>query len=61
MVDIVMLVAGVGFFGLALGYGGGAFNANAAHPFENPTALSNFFQMLAIFTIGALSVGSFIE
>lgn len=33
--------------------GGGFFNANAAHPFENPTALSNFFQMLSIFAIGA--------
>jgi len=33
--------------------GGGFFNANAAHPFENPTALSNFIQMLAIFAIGA--------
>ncbi|WP_398475926.1 potassium-transporting ATPase subunit KdpA [Tardiphaga sp.] len=33
--------------------GGGFFNANAAHPFENPTALSNFVQMLAIFAIGA--------
>ncbi|WP_341897567.1 potassium-transporting ATPase subunit KdpA [Ferrovibrio terrae] len=33
--------------------GGGFFNANAAHPFENPTALSNFLQMLAIFVIGA--------
>jgi len=31
--------------------GGGFFNANAAHPFENPTPLSNFFQMLAIFAI----------
>lgn len=31
--------------------GGGFFNANAAHPFENPTALSNFFQCLAIFVI----------
>jgi K+-transporting ATPase ATPase A chain len=31
--------------------GGGYVNANAAHPFENPTALSNFFQMLAIFAI----------
>ena len=29
--------------------GGGFFNANAAHPFENPTALSNFVQMLSIF------------
>jgi potassium-transporting ATPase potassium-binding subunit len=33
--------------------GGGFFNANAAHPFENPTALSNFVQMLSIFAIGA--------
>src|SRR5258708_4558541 len=33
--------------------GGGFFNANAAHPFENPTALSNFVQMISIFTIGA--------
>ena len=31
--------------------GGGFFNANAAHPYENPTALSNFVQMLAIFVI----------
>jgi K+-transporting ATPase ATPase A chain len=35
--------------------GGGVFNANSAHPFENPTPLTNFFQMLAIFIIpGAL-------
>jgi K+-transporting ATPase ATPase A chain len=33
--------------------GGGFFNANAAHPFENPTALANFVQMLSIFAIGA--------
>jgi K+-transporting ATPase ATPase A chain len=33
--------------------GGGFFNANAAHPFENPTALSNFVQMASIFTLGA--------
>lgn len=33
--------------------GGGFFNANAAHPFENPTGLSNFLQMLMIFLIGA--------
>jgi K+-transporting ATPase ATPase A chain len=33
--------------------GGGFFNANAAHPFENATAVSNFLQMLAIFAIGA--------
>ena len=31
--------------------GGGFTNANAAHPFENPTPLSNFFQMLSIFAI----------
>lgn len=29
--------------------GGGFFNANSSHPFENPTALSNIVQMLAIF------------
>ena len=33
--------------------GGGFFNANAAHPFENPTALTNFAQMIAIFALGA--------
>ncbi len=33
--------------------GGGFFNANSAHPFENPTALSNFVQMLSIFLIPA--------
>src|SRR6202045_3791197 len=33
--------------------GGGFFNANAAHPFENPTALTNFIHMLAIFVLGA--------
>jgi K+-transporting ATPase ATPase A chain len=33
--------------------GGGFFNANAAHPFENPTALSNLVQMVAIFALGA--------
>jgi K+-transporting ATPase ATPase A chain len=32
--------------------GGGFFNANSAHPFENPTALTNFVQMLSIFAIG---------
>ena len=31
--------------------GGGFFNANSAHPFENPTPLSNFFEMLAILLI----------
>ncbi|KAA1180246.1 potassium-transporting ATPase subunit KdpA [Rhizobium tropici] len=32
--------------------GGGFFNANSAHPFENPDAISNLLQMLAIFAIG---------
>ena len=36
--------------------GGGFFNANSAHPFENPTPFSNFIQLLAIFVIpGALT------
>jgi len=33
--------------------GGGFFNANAAHPFENPTALSDFLQIILIFLIPA--------
>ena len=33
--------------------GGGYVNANAAHPFENPTPLSNFLQMLSIFAISS--------
>ncbi|HXW72157.1 MAG TPA: potassium-transporting ATPase subunit KdpA [Methylocella sp.] len=33
--------------------GGGFFNANSAHPYENPTALTNFVQLLLIFAIGA--------
>jgi len=33
--------------------GGGFFNTNAAHPFENPTPLSNFIQMVSIFAIPA--------
>ncbi|WP_295637248.1 potassium-transporting ATPase subunit KdpA [Novosphingobium sp.] len=33
--------------------GGGFFNANSAHPFENPSAISNFIQMLSIFVLGA--------
>ena len=33
--------------------GGGFFNVNAAHPYENPTALSNFVQMALIFVLGA--------
>jgi K+-transporting ATPase ATPase A chain len=39
--------------------GGGFFNANAAHPFENPTALSNFAQMISIFVIGAAMTNVF--
>src|SRR6202166_4903567 len=33
--------------------GGGFFNANAAHPFESPTALSNYVQIISIFALGA--------
>jgi K+-transporting ATPase ATPase A chain len=33
--------------------GGGFFNANSAHPFENPTPFSNLLEMLSIFTLGA--------
>jgi potassium-transporting ATPase potassium-binding subunit len=33
--------------------GGGFFNANSAHPFENPTPLTNFFEMVCIFAISA--------
>jgi K+-transporting ATPase ATPase A chain len=33
--------------------GGGFFNANSSHPFENPTPFSNVFEMFAIFTISA--------
>jgi potassium-transporting ATPase potassium-binding subunit len=33
--------------------GGGFFNANSAHPYENPNALTNFVQMVMIFSIGA--------
>ncbi len=33
--------------------GGGFFNANSAHPYENPTPLSNMFQLLLIFALGA--------
>ncbi|QDC39721.1 potassium-transporting ATPase subunit KdpA [Sphingobium fuliginis] len=39
--------------------GGGFFNANSAHPFENPTALTNFVQMLSIFAIGVGLTHSF--
>jgi len=33
--------------------GGGFFNANSAHPFENPTALTNYIQIILIFALGA--------
>lgn len=33
--------------------GGGFFNANSAHPFENPSAMSNFIEMLSMFVLGA--------
>lgn len=39
--------------------GGGFFNANAAHPFENPTPLSNFFQMVSILLLPAALVYCF--
>jgi K+-transporting ATPase ATPase A chain len=39
--------------------GGGFFNANAAHPFENPTALSNYAQIISIFAIGAAMTNVF--
>lgn len=39
--------------------GGGFFNANAAHPFENPTALSNIVQMLSILVLGAAMTNVF--
>lgn len=41
--------------------GGGFFNANSAHPFENPTALTNFVQMVLIFLIPAALCFSFGE
>jgi len=39
--------------------GGGPFNVNSAHPFENPTALTDFLQVLSIFLIGAGIVYTF--
>jgi K+-transporting ATPase ATPase A chain len=39
--------------------GGGFFNANSAHPYENPTPLANFLQMLSIFLIPAALVFGF--
>jgi potassium-transporting ATPase potassium-binding subunit len=39
--------------------GGGFFNANSAHPFENPDAISNLIQMVSIFAIGAAMTNVF--
>ena len=39
--------------------GGGFFNANSAHPFENPTALTNVIEMVLIFLIGAALTNTF--
>jgi len=39
--------------------GGGFFNVNSAHPFENPTAISNFLQMLSILLIAAAACYTF--
>lgn len=39
--------------------GGGFFNANAAHPFENPTAFTNLIHMVAIFALGAALTNMF--
>ena len=39
--------------------GGGFFNANSAHPYENPTPLSNLLEMFAIFAIGAALTHTF--
>ena len=39
--------------------GGGFFNANSAHPFENPTALTNLLQVVSIFALGAALTNMF--
>ena len=39
--------------------GGGFFNANSAHPYENPTAMTNLIQMILIFSIGAALTNMF--
>jgi K+-transporting ATPase ATPase A chain len=39
--------------------GGGFFNANSAHPYENPTPLTNLIEMVAIFAIGAALTHTF--
>jgi len=44
---------------LVSGNGGGFFNANSAHPFENPTALSGMLEMLLIFFVGAPLTNTF--
>ena len=44
---------------LLSGDGGGFFNANSAHPFENPTALTSFVEILLIFLIGAALTNTF--
>ena len=44
---------------LMSGDGGGFFNVNSAHPFENPTALTNLVEMLLIFLLGTALTNSF--
>ena len=44
---------------LLSGDGGGFFNVNSAHPFENPTAAANLVEMLLIFVIGAALTNTF--
>jgi len=44
---------------LMSGDGGGFFNVNSAHPFENPTALTNLVEMLLTFVIGAALTNTF--
>jgi potassium-transporting ATPase potassium-binding subunit len=44
---------------LLSGDGGGFFNANSAHPFENPTALTGLLEMLLIFLIGVALTNTF--
>ncbi len=39
--------------------GGGFFNANSSHPFENPTGLTNLLEMIAIFALGAALTHTF--
>src|SRR5580658_9473494 len=44
---------------LLSGDGGGFFNVNSAHPFENPTPLTGLVEMLLIFLVGAALTGTF--